>query len=159
MSTPDAAVTALEDLLFGPVGDTPPNLAPSMIMAMLDAGEGVSDLVFSVGRLPQVEKHGELVGVETAGVPLLKTEHTAQISRQLINGNDVALRNLRDQGAGDLSYAIPNCARFRVNVFKQRGTFAIVMRVIANTIPTLAELKLPARLKEVASLKTALSLG
>src|SRR4051812_34632380 len=158
MSTPDAAVTALEDLLFGPAGDTPPNLAPSMIMAMLDAGEGISDLVFSVGRPPQVEKHGELVGVETTGVPLLKMEHTAQISRQLIAGNDVALRNLKDQGACDLSYAIPNCARFRVNVFKQRGTFAIVMRVIANKIPTLAELKLPARLQEIASLKNGIVL-
>src|SRR5205085_1691996 len=73
-------------------------------------------------------------------------------------GNEVALRTLKDQGAADFSYAIPNCARFRVNVFKQRGTFAIVMRVIANTIPTLAELKLPARLAEIASLKNGIVL-
>jgi twitching motility protein PilT len=158
MNTADPSVSALEAQLFGPEGDIPANLAATVIMTMLDTGEGVSDLVFSVGRPVQVEKHGELTGVDIPAVPLLKQEHTAQISRQLIGGNEVALRTLRDQGACDFSYAIPNCARFRVNVFKQRGTFAIVMRVIANKIPSLAELKLPARLAEIAALKNGIVL-
>src|SRR6185436_10954598 len=158
MSPNDAAIAALEDQLFGPADGIPPNLAPSMIMAMLDAGDGISDLIFSVGRAAQVEKHGELTGVEIPGIPQLTIAQTAQISRQLINGNEVALRDLKDKGACDLSYAIPNCARFRVNVFKQRGTFAIVMRVIANTIPSLADLKLPARLAEIAALKNGIVL-
>jgi len=158
MSPNEAVVAALEDQLFGPPGDLPPNLAASTIMTMLDAGDGVSDLVFSVGRPPQVEKHGELTPVDVVGVPSLTLAHTSQISRQLINGNEVALRNLKDEGACDLSYAIPNCARFRVNVFKQRGTFAIVMRVIANKIPSLAELKLPTRLAEIAALKNGIVL-
>jgi twitching motility protein PilT len=158
MSPNDAMIAALEDQLFGPPDGIPPNLAPAMIMAMLDAGEGISDLVFSVGRPAQVEKHGELTAVEIPGVPLLTIAHTAQISRQLIHGNEVALRDLKDKGACDLSYAIPNCARFRVNVFKQRGTFAIVMRVIANTIPSLADLKLPERLSELAGLKNGIVL-
>ncbi len=158
MNSPESSTTALEDQLFGPVGDTPPNLAAALILAMLDAGDGVSDLIFSPGRPPQVEKHGELTGVAVPGVSVLKQEHTAQIARQLIAGNEVALRGLRDQGACDLSYAIPNCARFRVNVFRQRGTFAIVMRVIANNIPTLAGLKLPDRLAEIAALKNGIVL-
>jgi len=158
MSPNDAAIAALEDQLFGPADGIPPNLAPSMIMAMLDAGDGISDLIFSVGRPAQVEKHGELTAVEIPGIPQLTIAQTAQISRQLINGNEVALRDLKDKGACDLSYAIPNCARFRVNVFKQRGTFAIVMRVIANTIPSLADLKLPARLSEIAALKNGIVL-
>ena len=158
MSPNDAAIAALEDQLFGPADGIPPNLAPSMIMAMLDAGDGISDLIFSVGRPAQVEKHGELTGVEIPGIPQLTIAQTAQISRQLINGNEVALRDLKDKGACDLSYAIPNCARFRVNVFKQRGTYAIVMRVIANTIPSLADLKLPARLAEIAALKNGIVL-
>src|SRR5256714_1752097 len=158
MSAIESSVAALESFLFGPPGDIPPNLAASMIMTMLDAGDGVSDLVFSVGRPPQVEKHGELTGIDFPGVPQLKMEHTAQIAQQLIGGNEVALRTLKDQGASDFSYAIPNCARFRVNVFKQRGTYAIVMRVIANRIPTLADLKLPARLAELAALKNGIVL-
>jgi twitching motility protein PilT len=158
MNTADASVAALEAHLFGPPGDMPSNLAATIIMTMLDAGDGVSDLVFSVGRPVQVERHGELTGVQIAGLPLLKQEHTAQIACQLIGGNEAALRTLRDQGACDFSYAIPNCARFRCNVFKQRGTLAIVMRVIANKVPSLAELKLPARLAEIASLKNGIVL-
>jgi len=158
MTPADTSPNALEAQLFAPAGDTPPNFAASMIMTMLDAGAGVSDLVFSVGRAPQVELHGELVGIEIPGLPSLKLEHTAQLARQLIAGNVQALHNLKEQGACDLSYSIPNCARFRVNVFRQRGTYAIVMRVIANTIPTLADLKLPERLKEIASLKNGIVL-
>src|ERR1051325_10569497 len=158
MSPNDATIAALEDQLFGPADDTPPNLAASTIMAMLDVGDGISDLIFSVGRPAQVEKHGELTGVDIPGIPQLTIAQTAQISRQLINGNEVALRDLKDKGACDLSYAIPNCARFRVNVFKQRGTFAIVMRVIANKIPSLADLKLPTRLSELAGLKNGIVL-
>src|SRR5256714_4363575 len=158
MSAIESSVAALESFLFGPPGDVPPDFAATTIMTMLDAGEGVSDLVFSVGRPAQVEKHGELTGVDIAGCPLLSMEHTAQIARQLIGANDVVLRSLKDQGACDFSYSIPNCARFRVNVFKQRGTFAIVMRVIANRIPTLADLKLPARLAELAALKNGIVL-
>src|SRR5437764_1984882 len=153
MTIADASTQSLDTQLFGPAGDIPPNFAATMIMTMLDAGEGISDLVFSVGRPPQVEKHGELTGVDIPGCSLLTMEHTAQIARQLIGANGVVLRSLQDQGACDLSYSIPNCARFRVNVFRQRGTFAIVMRVIANRIPSLAELKLPPRLAELASLK------
>ncbi|HXD74828.1 MAG TPA: PilT/PilU family type 4a pilus ATPase [Vicinamibacterales bacterium] len=158
MSPSESVIAALEESLFGPAVDVDPSLAASMIMAMLDVGDGISDLVFSVGRPAQVEKHGELTGVDIPGIPMLSATHTAQISRQLINGNEVALRSLKDNGACDLSYAIPNCARFRVNVFRQRGTFAIVMRVIANTIPSLADLKLPARLAEIAKLKNGIVL-
>jgi len=159
MTPPDtAAAHPLETQLFGEPGDTPPNFAAALIMSMLDAGAGISDLVFSVGRPAQVEKHGELAAVDTPNVPLLKMEHTAQISRQLIAGNEQALRTLKEQGACDLSYSIPNCARFRVNIFRQRGTFAIVMRVIANKIPTLAELNLPARLEAISLLKTGIVL-
>src|ERR1051325_12190039 len=78
MSPNDATIAALEDQLCGPADDTPPNLAASMIMAMLDVGDGISDLVFSVGRPAQVEKHGELTGVDIPGVPMLTIQQTAQ---------------------------------------------------------------------------------
>jgi twitching motility protein PilT len=75
------------------------------------------------------------------------------VARELIGGYEEALRTLKEEGACDLSYSIPNCARFRVNVFRQRGSYAVVMRVIAPTIPTFADLHLPPSLAEVASLK------
>src|SRR5882672_10148533 len=149
----------LETSLFGaPNGDASAKFAAAMIMAMLDSGEGISDLIFSPGRPPQVERHGHLAAVEIPQVPVLEPEHTARIARELIAGNGQALLALNEHGACDLSYAIPNCARFRVNVFRQRGTYAVVMRVIAPTIPTIDGLGLPSALKEIASLKNGIVL-
>ena len=125
---------------------------------MLDSGKGISDLVFSPGRAPQVEKQGHLTPVVVPGLPLLRPEDTARIAGELIRGNETALKTLKDQGACDLSYSLQDRGRFRVNVFRQRGTFAIVMRVIASRIPTLAELNLPPVLAEAAALKNGIVL-
>jgi twitching motility protein PilT len=83
---------------------------------------------------------------------------TAQVARDLIAGNEHALGVLKEQGACDLSFALPERTRFRVNVFRQRGSFAVVMRVIASRIPSLAELGLPASLEDVVSLKNGIVL-
>jgi twitching motility protein PilT len=149
----------LEHFLFGIDSSAlASKTAGAMILAMLDAGEGVSDLIFSPGRPPQVERHGELVAVPIPGMKLLLPDQTARLACELIAGNEQALRTLRDQGACDLSYSIPNCARFRVNVFRQRGTFAVVMRVISPVIPTLADLNLPRALAEIGTLKNGIVL-
>src|SRR5690348_10668275 len=89
---------------------------------------------------------------------MLRGDDTARIAGDLIGGNQQAHASLREQGACDLSYSVPECARFRVNVFRQRGTYAIVMRVISPRIPTLAELNLPPRLSEIADLKNGIVL-
>ena len=149
----------LETSLFGTAPRDPSvKFAAAMIMAMLDSGEGISDLIFSPGRPPQVEQHGHLTAVAIPQVPTLQPEHTARIACELIAGNGHALLSLHEHGACDLSYAIPNCARFRVNVFRQRGTYAVVMRVISPTIPTIDGLGLPKALKEIASLKNGIVL-
>src|SRR4029078_586327 len=106
----------------------------------------------------QVEKHGRLTAVAIPQVPTLQPEETSRVARELINGNGAALLALREHGACDLSYMIPNCARFRVNVFRQRGTYAIVMRVIAPKIPTIADLKLPSAIAEIAAFKNGIVL-
>jgi twitching motility protein PilT len=131
---------------------------PALIGAMLDSGKGISDLIFSPGRPPQVERHGELVAVATTQMPVLRVEDTARIARDLVGSNEQALRALKEEGACDLSYSLPDRARFRVNVFRQRGTFAIVMRVIAPKVPTLADLSLPASLSDIAALKNGIVL-
>ena len=112
---------------------------PTLIIAMLSVGKGISDLIFSPGRPPQVERHGELTAIPS--LPVLQADDTAAIARDLVGKNDHALKTLKEQGACDLSYSLPEHARFRVNIFRQRGTFAIVMRVIATKIPTLADLE------------------
>jgi len=131
---------------------------PEIVKALLDAGPGVSDLIFSPGRPAQVEKHGELVAVELPDTPFLRPDDTSRIAQDLIGSNEQAVRSLKEQGACDLSYSQADCGRFRVNVFKQRGSHAIVMRVIAARIPTLAELNLPMALVDVAKLKNGIVL-
>ena len=130
---------------------------PEIVKTMLAAGSGVSDLIFSPGRPAQVEKHGELVAV-VLDVPFLRPDDTARIAQDLIGSNDQALRGLKEQGACDLSYSLADVGRFRVNIFKQRGSHAIVMRVIAARIPSLTELNLPSALTDVAALKNGIVL-
>ena len=123
---------------------------------MLAAGDGISDLVFSPGRPPQVEMHGHLEPI--AAFPTLRPEDTKRIASDLVADNAHIGRTLEEQGACDLSFSIPDVARFRVNIFRQRGTFAIVMRVIAPKIPTLAELNLPPAVADAAKLKNGIVL-
>jgi twitching motility protein PilT len=93
---------------------------PALIVAMLESGKGISDLIFSPGRPPQVEQHGQLMPVVIPEVPVLHADDTARVARDLIGANEQALRTLKEEGACDISYMLPDRARFRVNVFRQR---------------------------------------
>jgi len=152
-----------------PPGSAPPEAAPAaapaqmlptpvILGAMLRSAKNVSDLIFSPGRFPQVEQNGQLVPVKIAGVPMLTPEDTARIASHLIGGNKSALEKLRSEGSCDISYSLPRQSRFRVNIFTQRGTCAIVMRVIPNTIPDFTALNLPPQLGEIATLKNGIVL-
>ena len=136
----------------------PPISTAELITRMLASSPGISDLVFSPGRPPQVEAHGSLTAVQVPELPMLRPVNTGHIAADLIGENEQALRTLGEQGACDLSYSLPEVARFRVNVFRQRGSIAIVMRVIAPTIPTLAQLNLPATIAEAAGLRNGIVL-
>jgi twitching motility protein PilT len=132
--------------------------AAALLSAMLRASTRVSDLIFSPGSLPHIEVSGQLVPVKITGLPLLGPEDTRRIAEELIGGNQQALTALREQGSCDISYSMPGECRFRVNIFVQRGSHAIVMRVIPKSIPTFAELKLPEQLADIANLKNGIVL-
>ena len=125
---------------------------------MLRAATRVSDLIFSPGTLPHIEVSGELIPVKVAGLPPLSADDTRRLAEELIGGNQQALTALREQGSCDISYSLPGECRFRVNVFVQRGSLAIVMRVIPKSIPTFAELNLPEQLADIANLKNGIVL-
>ena len=131
---------------------------PQIISAMLQYAKGVSDLIISPGRPPQVEVSGELAPVPIEGITKLSAEDTSRIAGELIGQNQQASQALKDDGSADLSYSLPHQSRFRVNIFRQRGTYAIVMRVIPTTIPTFEDLNLPGALKETAHLKNGIVL-
>ena len=131
---------------------------PSIISAMLRTSRRASDLIFSPGRLPQVEANGQLVGVKIPSVEILTSEDTARIAADLIGGNKQAVEKLREQGSCDISYSLPKLSRFRVNIFTQRGSCAIVMRVIPSTVPTFEDLHLPAQLHDLTKLRNGIVL-
>jgi twitching motility protein PilT len=158
MATPEnLTAPELNVLLFGSSSARAIE-TPALIQQMVDSGEGISDFVFSPGRPPQVERFGELTPVPIAQLPALRAEDTAGLARDLIRDNQMVLRTLRDQGACDLSYALSDRWRFRVNIFRQRGSFAIVMRLIAATIPSIEDLGLPPAVADVATLKNGIVL-
>ena len=136
-----------------------PKVSTAAIVAtMLQVSKQVSDLIFSPGRAPQVEINGQLKEVKIAGVGKLLPEATRRIATDLIGRNEIVTSKLEQEGATDLSYSLSGIARFRVNVFRQRGTYAIVMRVIPQTIPDLASLNLPPHLGEIADLRNGIVL-
>jgi twitching motility protein PilT len=130
----------------------------ALLLAMLHASSNVSDLIFSPGRPPQVQIHGQLIAVQAPRLPLLTSDHTRHIASDLIGNNKQAINTLREHGACDISYSLPGEARFRVNIFIQRGSCAVVMRVIPTVIPDLAALNLPASLGAVADVKSGIVL-
>jgi twitching motility protein PilT len=129
-----------------------------IITAMLRAAKHVSDLIFSPGRAPQVEASGKLMEVEIPGVGKLTDEDTARIAGELIGSNKLAVDKLREEGSCDISYAVAKMARFRVNIFTQRGSCAIVMRAIPNRVPNFHLLNLPPQLKEIVNIRNGVVL-
>ena len=131
---------------------------PALLGAMLRAAEKISDLIFSPGRPPQVQVYGQMIPVQVPGLTLLTPDDTRHIAADLIGDNKQAVTTLREHGACDISYGLPGLARFRVNIFIQRGSCAVVMRVIPTGVPDFAALRLPPQLSEVTKLKDGIVL-
>jgi twitching motility protein PilT len=130
----------------------------SLVATMLQVSKQVSDLIFSPGRPPQVELNGQLKEVNIAGVGKLLPDATRRIAVDLIGKNELVAGKLEKEGSTDLSYSLPGIARFRVNIFRQRGSYAIVMRVIPMTTPDFESLNLPVQLGEIAELRNGIVL-
>jgi twitching motility protein PilT len=129
-----------------------------LIAAMLKSNGHVSDLIFSPGRAPQIEVSGQLVELKYKGLECLSAADTKSIAYDIMGENEHPLRKLDQDGSADLSYGLAGVGRFRVNIFRQRGSCAIVMRVIPDKIPGFEDLKLPSRLEEIVHLKNGIVL-
>src|SRR3712207_9433629 len=124
MSTPQAPFVAPP-----PPAGAPPQLNfLNVLQRMLAVSDKVSDLIFSPGRPPQVELLGELQPVEVPGLEKLLPAHTASLAKLIIGNHLTAGENLQKFGSADLSFSARGFPRFRVNIFMQRGTHAIVIR-------------------------------
>lgn len=128
-----------------------------LLSEMIASREGVSDLLFTVGKPPLVEAHGwlEEFPVETPE-PVFGRNEIDQLVTHLINGDERLTRDLANWGSCDCSYALKDVARFRVNIFKQNGRQAIVMRRLQSEIPTLDQLGLPPIFREMIKEKNGI---
>ncbi len=126
---------------------------------MLDSHDNVSDLNITVGKSFQVESSGELVNVD---IPLFSGEltpfQTELFALNLIRNDRRLTEILLTEGSCDSSYELPGKARFRVNIFSQRGCYSIVLRKLETRIPTLEDLKLPEAFHKMAEEKNGIIL-
>jgi twitching motility protein PilT len=129
-----------------------------LVGTMLKESEKISDLIFSPGRAPQIEVRGELRELRYRGLEQLSPRQTHEIAEDLIGANQNAAQQLAKAGSADLSFELPGLARFRVNIFRQRTSYAVVMRVVPVAIPTFDDLGLPEHLADIARLRNGVVL-
>ncbi len=133
------------------------DVAP-IIEQMLLISDNVSDLNFSTGQKPQVEISGSLYTASPLGLGKLSAFQTEMIAMAILRDNPEAASQLARFGTADLSYSLPSRCRFRVNIFQQRGSFSIVMRVIPFETPTFESLNLPQQLADMCELRNGVVL-
>jgi twitching motility protein PilT len=139
-----------------PAAAPAPFSTPALLAAMLKVSPKISDLFFSPGKPPLVEISGKLAPAGMSRV--LNCDDTLRIGCDLIGQNKHAIDNLKELGSCDVSYSLPGAHRFRVNVFMQRGSCAIVMRVIPGQVPDFDALNLPEELKKIVGLRNGIVL-
>ena len=130
-----------------------------ILNSMLESQQEVSDLNFTVDKPLQVESFGELVPVSLdPPIDTLTPFQTEMIAFNLIGASRRLTEELLRTGSCDSSYALSSKARFRVNIFSQRGNYSIVLRKLNTEIPTLETLSMPDIFRRVAKEKTGLVL-
>jgi twitching motility protein PilT len=133
------------------------DVAP-IIEQMLSVSDNVSDLNFSCGQKPQVEISGTLYPATPLGLGRLSAYQTEMIAMSILRDNAEAAIQLANTRTSDLSYALPGKCRFRVNIFQQRNSYSIVMRVIPTEIPSVDSLGIPPQLAEISNIRNGVVL-
>jgi len=133
------------------------DVAP-IIEQMLLVSDNVSDLNFSCGQKPQVEVNGTLIAATPLGLGRLTAFQTEMIAMSILRDNPDASLQLAKYRTADLSYALPGKCRFRVNIFQQRNSYSIVMRVIPHEVPSFESLMLPAQLNDICEIRNGVVL-
>lgn len=130
-----------------------------VLNTMLNVGESVSDLNFTVGKPLQVEASGVLQEVPIEP-PIWKLTpyQTEVIAMNMISNDPRLTKNLLLNGSADCSYYLKGRARFRVNIFSQRNTYSLVLRRLATKIPTIDEMDLPKIFAKISEEKNGLVL-
>lgn len=130
-----------------------------ILTTMLDSAPEVSDLLFTVDKPLQVESAGELKPVECdPPITSLTPFQTEMVALNLVGENQWHIKDLLRSGSCDSAYTVMDKARFRINIFAQRGNYSIVLRKLNTQIPSLDSLKLPEIIQQIPREKTGLVL-
>jgi twitching motility protein PilT len=124
----------------------------ALMAQVLEQHPNVADVIITTGKPIQAEVDGELKDAPTTpDLGRLSPLVTKAMALALIGENARLQKSLAGRGSCDLSYALPGRGRFRVNIFSQRGSLAMVLRRLPSKIPTMDELGLPAAFREMAN--------
>ncbi len=130
-----------------------------ILNSMLDSYDGVSDLNMTVDKPFQVESSGQLKPVPLKPAISRITPFQAEIfALNLIGGDRRLTKTLLTEGSCDSSYQLAGKARFRVNIFSQKGYYSVVMRQLATKIPTIQDLNLPEAFSKMTAEKNGIIL-
>jgi twitching motility protein PilT len=130
-----------------------------ILTKMLESNVTISDLILTVDKPFQVEAAGRLVGVDLEPhFEKLTPFQTEIFALNLINQDHRLIETLIKEGSCDLSYELPEVARFRVNIFSQLGHYSIVLRKLESKVPSCAELALPDAYYRIAEEKNGIVL-
>ncbi|MFY9213827.1 MAG: type IV pilus twitching motility protein PilT [Tissierellaceae bacterium] len=112
-----------------------------------------SDIHVTVGRPITLRINGELVSIDDY---VLTPEDTRKMVREALS--DSLWAQLEENGEIDSSYSLPGVGRYRINAFKQRGSYGMVLRIIPLVIPSMEALGLPKVVEELARLRRGMVL-
>lgn len=130
-----------------------------IISKMLEYSDNISDLNVTVGKPFQVVSSGRLMPVPMDFPVQEITQYQAErFALQLIDSDSRLMKILVREGSCDFSYQLAGRARFRVNVFQQKGCFSTIMRKLSTHIPTISELELPPMFFKMAKEKNGIIL-
>ena len=127
-----------------------------LLTALIQSAEGSSDLLFVTGKAPLAEIHGRLVPPPNSTEPILTGERIQSLANAIINGNQRLIQDLAKAGSCDCSYSLTGICRFRVNIYRQNGNHAMVLRRLSSQIPSMEKLQLAPVFHEIIKEKTGL---
>jgi twitching motility protein PilT len=127
-----------------------------LLTKLITSAEGISDLIFVAGKPPQSEIYGKLVTPPNCPEPVLTGERIERIAFAIINGNERLVSDLAKMGSCDCSYSLEGVCRFRVNIYRQIGNYAMVLRRLSSQVPTMEKLRLAPVFSEIIKEKTGL---
>ncbi len=127
-----------------------------LLSKLIQSAEGISDLIFVAGKPPQAEIYGRLVTPPGCTEPVLDGARMASLTHAIIAGNERLLQDLAKHGSCDCSHALDGICRFRVNIYRQIGNHAMVLRRLSSTVPTMEKLGLAPAFHEIIKEKNGL---